>query len=315
MFQVSVPKDIRDVAVYSINDLEKLSGIKAHTLRIWEQRYGLIVPKRTPTNIRYYDDDDLKFVLNVALLNRNGYRISKIAKMSRAEIAEEVASVSDLSFEGDTQLDALTLAMIEMDEYKFERILSANIHQMGFERTMLEVVYPFLEKLSLLWLTGSINPVQENFISNLIRQKLIAAIDKLPLPTGPQVRKFILFLPEGERQELTLLFMHYLVKNRKHHVVYLGQDISPADLRDAERIAKPNYVFTMITESFGQEPAQRYVDKLCDIFPNARVLLTGYQVMAQSVRPPANAVILQSLDQTLHFLETLHRVEQLNPAP
>lgn len=315
MFQVSVPKDIRDVAVYSINDLEKLSGIKAHTLRIWEQRYGLIVPKRTPTNIRYYDDDDLKLVLNVALLNRNGYRISKIAQMSKPEIAEKVAAVSDLSFEGEAQLDALTLAMIEMDEYKFERILSANIHQTGFERTMLEVVYPFLEKLSLLWLTGSINPVQENFISNLIRQKLIAAIDKLPLPAGSQVKKFILFLPEGERQELTLLFMHYLVKNRKHHVLYLGQDISPADLRDAERIAKPDYVFTMITESFGQEPAQRYVDKLCDIFPNARVLLTGYQVMAQSVRPPANAVILQSLDQTLHFLETLNRAEQLNPAP
>ncbi len=303
------------MAVYSINDLEKLSGIKAHTLRIWEQRYGLIVPKRTPTNIRYYDDDDLKFVLNVALLNRNGYRISKIAQMSKPEIAEKVAAVSDLSFEGDAQLDALALAMIEMDEYKFERILSANIHQVGFERTMLEVVYPFLEKLSLLWLTGSINPVQENFISNLIRQKLIAAIDKLPLPTGSQVKKFVLFLPEGERQELSLLFMHYLVKNRKHHVVYLGQDISPADLHDAERIAKPDYVFTMITESFGQEPAQRYVNKLCNIFPNARVLLTGYQVMAQSVHPPANAIILQSLDQTLYFLETLHRTEQLNPAP
>ncbi|MBP8239971.1 MAG: MerR family transcriptional regulator [Saprospiraceae bacterium] len=292
------------MAIYAIKDLEKLSGIKAHTLRIWEQRYGLITPKRTPTNIRYYDDEDLKFILNIALLNRNGIKISKIAQMNRSEITGKVSELSDFRFEDGAQLDALTLSMIEMDEYKFERIVSTNIQQTGFERTMLEVIYPFLDKLSLLWLTGSIHPVQESFISNLIRQKLIVAIDKLPMPGGREVQKLLLYLPEGERQELTILFMHYLAKARGYHVVYLGLDVSLTDLRDAQRVLEPDFVFTMITETFGKEPVQRYVDKLSEVFAKSQVLLSGYQVIAQSVLAPNNTVILNSLEHTLDFLKS-----------
>lgn len=292
------------MAIYAIKDLEKLSGIKAHTLRIWEQRYGLITPKRTPTNIRYYDDEDLKFILNIALLNRNGIKISKIAQMNRSEITGKVSELSDFRFEDGAQLDALTLSMIEMDEYKFERIVSTNIQQTGFERTMLEVIYPFLDKLSLLWLTGSIHPVQESFISNLIRQKLIVAIDKLPMPGGREVQKLLLYLPEGERQELTILFMHYLAKARGYHVVYLGLDVSLTDLRDAQRVLQPDFVFTMITETFGKEPVQRYVDKLSEVFAKSQVLLSGYQVVAQSVLVPNNTLILNSLEHTLDFLKS-----------
>lgn len=292
------------MAIYAIKDLEKLSGIKAHTLRIWEQRYGLITPKRTPTNIRYYDDEDLKFILNIALLNRNGIKISKIAQMNRSEITGKVSELSDFRFEDGAQLDALTLSMIEMDEYKFERIVATNIQQTGFERTMLEVIYPFLDKLSLLWLTGSIHPVQESFISNLIRQKLIVAIDKLPMPGGREVQKLLLYLPEGERQELTILFMHYLAKARGYHVVYLGLDVSLTDLRDAQRVLEPDFVFTMITETFGKEPVQRYVDKLSEVFAKSQVLLSGYQVIAQSVLVPDNTLILNSLEHTLEFLKS-----------
>ena len=180
------------MAVYSIKDLEKLCGIKAHTIRIWEQRYGLIKPKRTKTNIRYYMDADLKLLLNIALLNRNGTKISKIASMSEMEIAEKVATISEIDFEGGAQLDALTLSMIEMDEVKFDRILTTNIRQLGFEKTMLEVIYPFLDKLSLLWLTGSINPAQENFISNLIRQKIIVAIDNESFSVKRNNNKFLI---------------------------------------------------------------------------------------------------------------------------
>lgn len=171
------------MAVYSISDLEKLSGIKAHTIRVWEQRYSIIEPKRTKTNIRYYQDADLKFLLNIALLNKNGIKISKIAKMSKGEIAEKVAAISEINFEYGTQLDALTISMIEMDESKFDRIVSTNIQQSGFEHTMLEIIYPFLEKLSVLWLTGSINPVQENFMSYLIRQKSSQPLIKSPCQT------------------------------------------------------------------------------------------------------------------------------------
>ena len=297
------------MAVYSISDLEKLSGIKAHTLRIWEQRYGIIHPKRTEANIRYFEDDDLKFVLNVALLNRNGVKISKIARMSRQEIAEQVALIAenqDIN-QGATPIDTLTLAMIDMDEYNFNRVFNTSIQQIGFERSMQEVIYPFLEKLSILWLTGSISPVQENYTSYLIRQKLIVAIDQLP--TGPASGgaqlTFMLFLPEGERQELSLLFMYYLLKNRGHRVVYLGQDISVTDLRDAINIRMPDYIFTMITEPFARESIQHYVDRLCKACSSVHFLFSGYQLIAQEVTLPNNASVLKSLDQTLGFLAAL----------
>ena len=293
------------MAVYSIKDLEKLSGIKAHTLRIWEQRYGIIEPRRTKSNIRYYLDEDLKFILNVALLNKNGFKISKIATMDKEEIAEKVAAISEVNFEYGTQLDALTISMIEMDEYKFDRIVSANIHQLGFERTMLEIVYPFLDKLSILWLTGSINPVQENFISYLIRQKIIAAIDREPLTNKPNAPKFIIYLPEGEKQELSLLFMHYLLKARRNQVIYIGQEVSLPDLRDACNIHHPDYVFTMITETFARESVQQYIDRLATNFKDCQVLLSGYQVVAQQVNLPPHFSIFPSLDGLLQFLNEL----------
>ncbi|HMO40603.1 MAG TPA: MerR family transcriptional regulator [Saprospiraceae bacterium] len=293
------------MAVYSIKDLEKLSGIKAHTIRIWEQRYGIIDPQRTRTNIRYYQDADLKFLLNVALLNKNGIKISKIAQMNREEVAEKVAAISEMNFEYDTQLDALTISMIEMDEYKFDRIVTTNISQIGFERTMLEIVYPFLEKLSLLWLTGSINPAQENFISYLIRQKIIVAIDKIPLTSDKNRRKFLIYLPEGEKQELTMLFMHYLIKSRGHQVIYIGQEMSLTDIKDAYDIHHPHYIFTMITETFAKESVQSYAEKLSKTFSEAKVLLSGYQVVAQNLKSFANIHILQSLDQTINQLNSI----------
>ena len=296
------------MAVYSIKDLEKLSGIKAHTIRIWEQRYGIVQPKRTKTNIRYYQDEDLKFVLNIALLNRNGIKISKIAKMSKDEIAERVASLSEINFEYGTQLDALTISMIEMDEYKFDRIMRTNIQQLGFERTMLEVVYPFLDKLSLLWLTGSINPVQENFMSYLIRQKIIVAIDQEPLVQDAEAKKFLIYLPKGEKQELSLLFMHYLLKSRKNNVIYIGQDISIRDLQDAYHIHQPDFIFTMITETFARESVQKYVDKLSTTFKDCHLLFSGYQVVAQNVNSSENVSVLKSLEHTMSFLKEIRTV-------
>jgi len=297
------------VAVYSIKDLEKLSGIKAHTIRVWEQRYGIIQPKRTKTNIRYYRDKDLKLLLNITLLRKNGFRISKIAEMSDVEIAAKVAAISEMNFEHSTQLDALTLSMIEMDEFKFDKIVSTNIRQIGFEQTMKEIIYPFLDKLSLLWLTGSIHPVQENFMSYLIRQKIIVAIDQEPFSYGPDNRKFIVYLPEGESQELSLLFMHYLIKSRGHQVIYLGQNVSMADLHDACGIHRPDYVFTMISETYSKQPVQKYIDQVAGILPSCTLLLSGYQVVAQDVMSTDSIVVLQSLQDTLSFLDSL-RLDQ-----
>ena len=291
------------MAVYSIKDLEKLSGIKAHTIRIWEKRYGMFEPKRTDTNIRYYMDDDLKKLLNIALLNRYGYKISKISEMSDEEIASKVTEVSEEINEYDAQLDALTISMIEIDEIKFDRIVNQNIASIGFEQTMLDVIYPFLDKLGVLWFTGSINAAQESFMANLIRQKIYVAIDKLHLDFNEDPTTVLLYMPEGENQELSMLFIHYMLKARNFRVVNLGQNITFDDLRDAHRIIRPDYILTMINEPRHRGTIQDYVSRISDFFNETKVIFSGYQVIQQNVQSARNYVILKSLDEVLQYME------------
>ncbi len=293
------------MAIYSISDLEQLSGIKSHTIRIWEQRYGILRPKRTETNIRFYEDDDLKQLLNVALLNRHGFRISKIAGMSKGDIAEQVSSVSNFKFDVDAQLDVLTLSVIEMDEIKFAHIFDNHVEQLGLEKAMLEVIYPFMEKLSLLWLTGAIKHVQENFITQLIRNKLIAAIEKEPLVSDRKALKFIGYLPKDEQQELSILFMQYLIKRRGFQVLNLGTNLALVDLQDACQIHQPDYVFTVLSETFNREPVQRYLTNLQAAAPGSHLLLTGYLMASQPIANLDNATVLPSLADALTFLDGL----------
>ena len=290
------------MAVYSIKDLEQLSGIKAHTIRIWEKRYELIQPNRTPTNIRYYTDEDLRYLLNVGVLNRNGFKISKIAKMTDGEIAEKVAALSEVNSEHATQLDALTISMIEMDEYKFNRIVSTNIKQIGLEKTMLEVINPFLSKLTILWMTGSVNPAQVHFITCLIRQKIIVAIDNVPLKQDNEKPTFLLYLPEGEIQELILLFVHYLLKTRGNKVIYLGQNIPLDELQIPYKIHEPQYIYTILSPSFTKLPTPNYIDALSNTFPQSEVLLSGLQSTYEG--NAANIRILDTLDDTIKFFDS-----------
>ena len=183
---------------YSIKELEQLSGIKAHTIRIWEKRHKIITPSRTSTNIRYYSDDDLKKIINVSLLNNSGIKISKIADMTLEDMYSRVMEISELKNDAAIHIDQLVVAMIDMEEEAFEKTLSNLILRHGFEKTITEIVYPFLEKIGILWQTQNITPAQEHFITNLIRQKMIVAIDGLPIPPKTS-RKVLLFLPEGEK--------------------------------------------------------------------------------------------------------------------
>lgn len=290
------------MSVYSIRDLEKLSGIKAHTIRIWEQRYDLLHPQRTPTNIRYYVEEDLKLLLNVALLNRNGYKISKIAKLSKEEIKQKIEELSINTSEHLSQVDALTMAMIEMDEYKFDRIISANIHQIGFEKAIIEIIHPFLDKLSVLWLTGSVNPCQESFITCLIRQKLLVAIDSEPVTLGTSVKKFVLFLPENVNQELSLLLLQYLIKARKHRVIYLGNNIYADDVEKVSKIVNPDYFFTIISEFQNEEQSIKYLENLKLKSGKSEILVTGVKQKDTLIQ---GVTFLESLDSTIRFLDNL----------
>jgi DNA-binding transcriptional MerR regulator len=291
------------MSLYSIKDLEHLSGIKAHTLRIWEQRYNIVVPKRTDTNIRYYDDSDLKLILNISLLKDHNYKISQIAEMNDDEMKREVMKITEKSTKSEEQIQALTLAMIDLDEDRFEKLISTSILQTGFERTMLNVIYPFLVRIGYLWQTGSINPAQEHFISNLIRQKLIVAIDGQIIHPDKHNSTYMLYLPEGELHELSLLFANYILKSRNHRVLYLGQSLPFPDLQEVYKIHKPKYLMTVITSAPLEEGVQNYLYKISKSFPNSDILVSGYQVVGQDWKIPDNVVVINKIEDLIDFVD------------
>jgi DNA-binding transcriptional MerR regulator len=288
---------------YSIKDLEQLSGIKAHTLRIWEQRYNIINPKRTDTNIRTYDDNDLKLVLNIALLQSHNYKISNIAKLSLEDLSKEVLAISEKQLNYPDQIHALTIAMLDIDEDRFEKIMATNILQFGFENTMINIIYPFLSRIGTLWVTGSIGPAQEHFITNLIRQKLIVAIDGQIIKANADSKKYILYTPEGELHEIPLLFANYILRARNNKVVYLGQSMPFGELQFVCELHKPDYLFSVITSTPGQDEIQKYVNRLGESFPAIKVLLTGYQVVAQGIELPPNTEIVMNVKQLMSIAE------------
>ena len=197
---------------FSIKEIEQLTGIRAHTLRIWEQRYDLPKPKRSGGNVRFYDDEDLRLLLNISVLNRNGLKISEITKLTEKEIGARVDLLASSEGGMSVQIHAMLSAMLDLDESRFNRVLTSCILQSGLERTMMEVVFPFMSKIGLLWQTGSLNTAYEHFMSALLRQKLIVAIDGQDEKLLPAPKNFLLFLPEGEYHELGLLFGHPLTE-------------------------------------------------------------------------------------------------------
>jgi DNA-binding transcriptional MerR regulator len=240
------------MGAYSIKDLEQLSGIKAHTIRMWEQRYGIVEPQRTDTNIRYYDDQQLKHLLNIALLSKHGYKISKISKLNPEQFNAAIERLYEqtLLHETDVELDLdandLMVSMIDMDEDKFHRIYENSVKNNGFEKTITGLIYPFLEKVGILWSIGQINPAQEHFMSCLIRQKIISGIDRLPAPK--EGKKFLLFLPEGEHHEIGLLMAHYLLKKKGARVYFMGQNLPSKDIRQSIQTVQPHAVLTFFVD-------------------------------------------------------------------
>lgn len=281
--------------LYSIKDLEQLSGIKAHTLRIWEQRYNILQPKRTDTNIRFYTSEELKMLLNISVLNANGFKISKIANMSDEELCREVRKLTDACHSYTDQVQSLTLSMLELDEDRFEKIINTNLLHFGLEKTMVDIIHPFLLHIGILWQTGSINPAHEHFITNLIRQKLYVAIDGQKAVRHPDAKKFVLYLPEGELHEISLLFANFVLRSKGHVVTYLGQSLPQADLLAIYELKKPDYVFTIITSTPHQEEAIAYIKTLSNAMPETTLLVTGYQVTSQEFNVPENVRILHKM--------------------
>ncbi|MCF8323617.1 MAG: MerR family transcriptional regulator [Leadbetterella sp.] len=286
---------------YSIRDLEQLSGIKAHTLRIWEQRYKMLVPQRSDTNIRTYSDQELKLLLNISTLKDHGYKISEIAKLKESEIKEEVFSLSDKVMQYSDQIQALTIAMIDIDEQSFETIINKNIETNGIEKTMVNVIYPFLTKIGILWLSGSIGPSQEHFITNLIRQKIVVEIDKLPTNYDPNAEKVVVYTPEGEYHEIGILFAYFIFKNMGKKVIYLGQSLPFEELKFIIEKEKPNFVFSAFTSFSTSQDVQNYITKMGTTFHDQTIYLTGMQVVSQKLELTENITIIHTVNQLIEL--------------
>lgn len=289
---------------YSIKDIEKITGIKAHTIRIWEKRYGIVEPSRTLTNIRFYSDSDLRHLMNVAILNKYGFKISNIQSMSSSEITQSVVELTQQDIDNDHEVDNLVMAMIELDELRFDKIISSSIIKHGFEYTFENLLQKFLEKIGVLWQIGSVNPAQEHFISQLIRQKIILAIDGQHEHRN-DCKTFLLFLPENEYHEIALLYMHYLIRKAGHSVIYLGQNVPLINLRNIFEVHPIDYLLTSITSNMTTESISDFFTELSHLYGDKLILLGGNSVDETEVIMPSNVTFFNSLSGFYDFLHQL----------
>ena len=282
------------MAEYSIKDLERISGVKAHTIRIWEKRYGIVEPKRTDSNIRFYCDTDVKKLMNVSILLHHGYKISKLAILDPQELSKKVLEVSMISNGHNSQVENLVVAMIEMDESKFEKILNMTIIKEGFENTVFKVLHPFFERIGVLWQTGSINPAHEHFISNLVKQKIYVAIDSIAVPSGNDTKKFLLFLPEWELHDLGLLVYDYLLKSRGFKVIYLGQNVPEDDVYSVTEFLQPDYFLVSFANAVEKDKLEAYILRIAARYPEKKIFITGNQTANLSCELPSSITIINS---------------------
>ncbi len=272
---------------------------------MWEKRYNIISPKRTDTNIRYYHDCDLKKLINISTLNRHGFKISQISRMNEEEIREKVMEISGTRGDYETLINNLVVSMIELREESFDQTLNTAILKIGFEKCVTHVLYPFLEKIGVLWLIGSINPAHEHFITNLIRQKLIIAIDGLPITSSPDAKTFLLFLPDQEMHELGLLFYNYLIKKNGFKVIYLGQSVPFDDLTEVVKIRSADYFFTYFVAAIKPKDIPEYLQRLSKAFPRKKIFITGLQVQ-QEIKPlPTNITRVKDAEEFKTILKKL----------
>ncbi|AMQ01524.1 MerR family transcriptional regulator [Pedobacter cryoconitis] len=289
---------------FSISDIESLIGIKAHTIRAWEARYNLVPPKRTPTNIRYYEEEDLKHLLNIVTLNEKGYKISRIAKMDKVQINDLVLQLQ-ADYNNDTvQVLRLSDAALKYDEIAFAEILSGCIQELGLVDTMDLVLFPFMKKVGMLWQTGAIDPSHEHFASNLIRDRMIVEIDKLTKPDRKDPKRFLLFLPEAEMHETGLLFARYLLKRCGMDTLYLGQEIPYNDLKKVIAHYKPDYAFIVLTSLNLGKDINKILTKVLD-YMDVPLLVAGSLISEFDILLDDRLTPLKKVCEIVEFLDDL----------
>ncbi len=292
---------------YNIKDIEQLSGIKAHTLRIWERRYGIIEPKRTETNIRFYDDEDLKRILNISILNKSGYKISKIAGLSIEKLNDEVLNVTGQSDANEVQIESMIKSMLDFNEPQFEKVFNKSIIQMGFDSTMHKIIYPFFKRIGILWLTGNIDPAHEHFISNLIRQKIIVAIDSVPEYSNYKAKRFVLYQQFNQWHEMSLLVSSYFIKRNGHKSVYLGKYLPNESLSNMSKVLDFDYILTTVNYILSDKEITQNILDIAAGFSDKKIIFGGVRKECIPDPVPQNAYFPEDLQKFDQFLKELNR--------
>ena len=289
---------------FTIKDLENLSGIKAHTIRIWEQRYQFLKPSRTGTNIRFYSNDELKKVLNIALLNKYGFKISHIDKMKEEEVREKILSLTQLQAQHERIIHELIQCMVDLDIDKLENIIDNYIRTKGIERSITQIIFPFMEKIGILWITNHINPAQEHLVSNIIRQKLIVGIESVS--TTLKIDKTILlFLPEGEYHELGMLFMYYLLKSRGVSTIYLGANVPLNDVEYVINLKKPDYLYSHLTAVGHSFNFDKFIATITKKFTGTPIIISGLLTQSYERKIPQHITFKKSFSEVMEFVSAL----------
>ncbi len=297
------------MAHYSIKNLEEISNQKAHTIRIWEQRYGLLTPRRTDTNIRYYDDKQLKKLLNVCALMGEGMKISKISKLTDSQINDAIQKIMDAASEKEVQFQTIInqalIAVSAFDEMSFEKIFSNAILRFGLKDTYLKVIYPMLVRVGLMWSKDDIMPAQEHFFSNLIKQKLFASIDATPLPQTPD-QTWVLFLNEMEDHEIGLLMASYILRVHGKKVIYLGQKVPYDNITKVIDACKPTHLYTFYVKNYIEEDVKDLFSKLGKNYKNLQLCFSGKQSSLQETLKKNKVTWIQDIDALLNIVKNIN---------
>jgi MerR family transcriptional regulator, light-induced transcriptional regulator len=290
---------------FTIKDLENLTGIKAHTIRIWEQRYSFLKPMRTDTNIRYYNNEELKKILNIALLNKYGYKISHIDRMSDTEINDKIITLNNALAQQERVINDLIQQMVDLNIEAFEANLTEYIRLRGIEKTINHIIFPFMERIGVLWITGHINPAQEHLVSNIIRQKLIVGTETVVSHLKVD-QTGLLFLPEGEFHELGLLFIQYLLKSRGISVLYLGSNVPIEDVEYIIKAKNPDFLYTHLTSVSHGFSFDRFITQASKKFDKIPFIISGRLAIAYEKKIPAKMNFKRSLQEVTEFIATLN---------
>ena len=250
---------------FTIKDLENFSGIKAHTIRIWEKRYNLLEPNRTESNIRYYNIPNLQKLLNVAFLNNNGLKISKIAELSESNIVVQVKELSAKMGVKEQASSSLKLAMLNFDENMFNETYNNLVVNSSFREVFKNVFIPFINEIGMLWQVNSILPAHEHFVSNLILQKILINIERVQLSKPTNLKKvFVLYLPMNELHDLGLQYLHYEILLHGYQSVYLGHSVPVSNLNDIQKVFNSICFISYLTVEPAQMSVKEYVEKVSE---------------------------------------------------